>query len=315
MSFPSRFLWGGSISAAQCEGAWDEDGKSPVQVDFGDPGSTKDRRYIHYLNADGTDFYRVVSAKKLKAPVDYKESKFYEELDWDNENQKEFILLSDYLFSLGMDDWCYKIWNENKNKINFSNVIILSKKFSSRINRHPENMTRSIRVAVNAAVRKNYHVDKEHLRLLYPLFYKDEISSVCKEFGLDNNLLFALVRSESFFNPDAVSSAGAVGLTQLMYPTAQDIAKKLKAKDFDLKAPDVNIRFGGFYLADLMRRLDGQEIPAVCSYNAGITRIRQWISKYGKYGSELFIEMIPYAETREYARKIVGTKFIYTCLE
>ena len=54
MSFPDKFLWGGSISAAQAEGGWDEGGKSPVQVDFGDAGTTKDRRYIHYLNADGT---------------------------------------------------------------------------------------------------------------------------------------------------------------------------------------------------------------------------------------------------------------------
>ena len=49
-----KFLWGGSISAAQCEGGWNEGGKSPVQVDYGDPGSTRDRRWIHYLNADGT---------------------------------------------------------------------------------------------------------------------------------------------------------------------------------------------------------------------------------------------------------------------
>ena len=49
-----KFLWGGSISAAQCEGGWNEGGKSPVQIDYGDPGSTRDRRWIHYLNADGT---------------------------------------------------------------------------------------------------------------------------------------------------------------------------------------------------------------------------------------------------------------------
>ncbi|MFO6299188.1 glycoside hydrolase family 1 protein [Rahnella selenatireducens] len=54
MSFSEKFLWGGSLSAAQCEGAWDEDGKSPVQVDFGDPGSTTDRRYIHYINKEGS---------------------------------------------------------------------------------------------------------------------------------------------------------------------------------------------------------------------------------------------------------------------
>ena len=54
MTIPDKFLWGGSISAAQCEGGWDEGGKSPVQVDFGDPGSTTDIRWIHYLNADGT---------------------------------------------------------------------------------------------------------------------------------------------------------------------------------------------------------------------------------------------------------------------
>lgn len=54
MAISEKFLWGGSISAAQCEGAWDEGGKSPVQVDYGDAGSTKDRRWIHYINADGT---------------------------------------------------------------------------------------------------------------------------------------------------------------------------------------------------------------------------------------------------------------------
>lgn len=54
MAISKKFLWGGSISAAQCEGAWNEGGKSPVQVDYGDAGSTKDRRWIHYINADGT---------------------------------------------------------------------------------------------------------------------------------------------------------------------------------------------------------------------------------------------------------------------
>ncbi len=53
MGFPDKFLWGGSISATQAEGGWNESGKSPVQVDFGDPGTTTDNRYIHYMDKDG----------------------------------------------------------------------------------------------------------------------------------------------------------------------------------------------------------------------------------------------------------------------
>ena len=72
MTIPDKFLWGGSISAAQCEGGWDEGGKSPVQVDFGDPGSTTDRRWIHYINADGTfDMNHDNEEKRYVCSTDY----------------------------------------------------------------------------------------------------------------------------------------------------------------------------------------------------------------------------------------------------
>ena len=126
-----------------------------------------------------------------------------------------------------------------------------------------------------------------------------------------------MIHSESYFDPIAVSRAGATGLTQLMDSTAADVAKKLRVSEYDLTDGPTNIRFGSFYLKELTERLDGSKINAALSYNCGISRVSSWLKsasiEFGtnKIPSDLFVEFLPYAETREYGRKIITASAIY----
>lgn len=181
------------------------------------------------------------------------------------------------------------------------------------------NMYKSIRIASIAANESEKPVSVELLKLAYPQNYYNLVAQASAEFGLEEKIMYALIRSESFFNPEIKSLAGAVGLTQLMNATAGDVAKKLKVKEFDLADPAVNIRFGAYYLSSLIQRLDDNSLVAAFAYNGGITRVRRWISNSCKelgfakneLPMDLFLETVPFEETREYGRKIVSASAMY----
>ena len=118
-----------------------------------------------------------------------------------------------------------------------------------------------------------------------------------------------------------MSSAGAVGLTQLMSPTAAEIAQKLRIKEYSLTEPETNIMFGTYYLSELIRRGNGSLLRAFFSYNAGFRKVTTWLNssmlEFGKDGAmemDLFLETIPVSETREYGRKLVGATVMYEYL-
>lgn len=154
-------------------------------------------------------------------------------------------------------------------------------------------------------------VTEQQLTSLYPRPWHDAVSAAASRFALPEYLIYALIRSESFFDASVVSHAGASGLTQLMKPTAGDIARKLKVADYDLVDPETNITFGSFYLAELIRRLDGDTMAALFSYNAGITRVRSWQRAARGLDSTLFLESLPFSETREYGRKVLAAAVVY----
>ena len=143
-----------------------------------------------------------------------------------------------------------------------------------------------------------------------------------KAWGNDPQVsLHALIRSESFFDADVISSAGAIGLTQLMSPTAGEIAQKLRIKEYSLTDPETNIMFGTYYLSELIRRGDGSLLRAFFSYNAGFRKVTTWLNssmmEFGKAGNldmDLFLETIPVSETREYGRKLVSATIMYEYL-
>ncbi len=172
----------------------------------------------------------------------------------------------------------------------------------------------SIRVIRFSLKNQEDAATKEQLELLYPRPWIETVSKYATEYGLPEYLLYAMIRSESFFQYQAVSGAGAIGLTQLMPATASDIAKKLKVADYSLTDPEINIRFGAYYLAEMIRRSDNRIMPACFAYNAGISRVRGWQKKAQSLPDDLFLESLEYAETRDYGRKLLSAATVYGTL-
>ncbi len=156
--------------------------------------------------------------------------------------------------------------------------------------------------------------EEELMKLAFPPYYRTYIEREARDTGIEPYLMFALVHSESCFQADITSSAGAHGLTQLMESTAGDVARKLKIDDYDLNDAETNIQFGSFYLAELIRRLDGNILLAACSYNAGITRVRNWRREAPSLPPDIFLETLPYEETRLYGQKIARAAVMYGTL-
>ena len=174
---------------------------------------------------------------------------------------------------------------------------------------------------MDSAGRKKYWSYVPVAEILYPKPWETIVTEAVEEFGqgrvLSKNLIFALIKQESLFNPDAVSYAGACGLTQLMKSTAEEIAGKLGIEEYNVFLPEYNIKFGVYYLYEMIQRLDGEVIPALCAYNAGMSRVREWKRDFGDDNhdsSGLFLEAIPYDETRNYAKNIFTFMNYYSIL-
>jgi len=230
-------------------------------------------------------------------------------------------LLTGYA-AFGLPDKVYEEWqyfnNTKKIPISLDCAVRLSGFLNKTADGTDNYYAQSLRMIVQTANYSDTPLTKDALKLLYPCNYSSVVGTVCKKFGLEEETMYALIRSESFFDHDVVSSAGAVGLTQLMQFTAADIAMRLKRDDYSLKDPATNIEFGGYYLANLIKRLDGSVLTAFFSYNAGITRVRRWLQssaiEFGNRSTlpyDLFLETIPYSETREYGRKLVSASAAY----
>jgi soluble lytic murein transglycosylase len=189
------------------------------------------------------------------------------------------------------------------------------------------------------ARRDGYQINRQDLELLYPRPFRELVEQYAAETGIEPSLLFALIRTESAFDPHIVSRAGAVGLTQLMPATAEEMAVRIRrrggpdyirndsaddaAKDFaiDLRNPAVNIHIGAVYLAYLNERME-DKLLALLAYNGGMNRIRRWRITANRLSGpasaglppDLFLETVEYPETRNYGRSVMGAAAMYKSL-
>jgi soluble lytic murein transglycosylase len=148
----------------------------------------------------------------------------------------------------------------------------------------------------------------EMLRVLFPLDYWPLIKKYSDQQGLDPYVIAALMAQESTFTPDIRSAANAYGLMQVIPGTGRRYARSLGIRytSSTLTQPEANIRIGTAYFKDLVDRFGGAHY-ALASYNAGENRIARWISERPGIAQDEFIDDIPFPETQNYVKKILGT--------
>ena len=164
--------------------------------------------------------------------------------------------------------------------------------------------------AINTAERTKTEHDFT-LRYLAP--FRDRFRSHAREHGLDEAWVLGVARQESRFIADARSSAGAMGLMQLMPATARWVAGKLGVQGFRQSVVtdlDINISLGTYYLKHVLETLDNQPVLASAGYNAGPGRARAWRSQ-DAMESAIYVETIPFDETRDYVKKVMANATFY----
>ena len=150
---------------------------------------------------------------------------------------------------------------------------------------------------------------------LYPRGFWPWVDQHVKETPLDPYLVTALIREESAFAPTAISRAGARGLMQLMPRTAARVAKEIDLSvPPDIDAPALNIALGIRYLAGLHEQFGGNLVLTLAAYNAGPHVVQRWLTDGSAHDLEIFVEQIPYRETREYVKRVLGTYDRYRSL-
>ena len=165
--------------------------------------------------------------------------------------------------------------------------------------------------AISAAASGGEYDD---LSIRYPLPFKSEFEASASKASISPTWAYGIARSESLFMRDVRSSAGAIGLMQLMPNTGREVAKEIQLPYAGLDTltnPQSNIRLGTTYLGQMAARYGGNRVLATAAYNAGPHRVDAWLPDAGTIDARIWIENIPFNETRKYVRRVMAADTIF----
>lgn len=247
-------------------------------------------------------FYGFLAADELKQPYTRLLQK---ERNWKKLTPKikniASIQRATELFSLGMEDLAKKEWFWALKHLN-KNDKLTTAAYALEINQ-----------PFLAIVTVSKTKDWNQVGLRFPLEYRALVKKSARKHGIIPAWIYAIMRKESAFDPNIVSSANAKGLMQVLPSTAKNIARKLGIKSYrhsDLFIPQKNVNLGAAYLSQMLKRFKGNYVKATASYNAGPHRIPRWAPDY-KISAPRWIESIPFNETRNYVRAVMSYTTIY----
>jgi soluble lytic murein transglycosylase len=153
--------------------------------------------------------------------------------------------------------------------------------------------------------------------MAWPTAYDATVERAARAHGVEPALVYAIMREESGYQPDALSVVGARGLTQIMPDTGRRLARDLGAPRFDpaeLFVPERNLELGTFYLSQLVARFGGRLSAAIASYNAGPEAVARWLAADGGREDDEWVESIPYDQTRNYVKRVLRSVYVYRAL-
>ena len=161
-------------------------------------------------------------------------------------------------------------------------------------------------------IAKAKHWDDIEMR--FPLSYADKVHKHSAKQKINPAILFGLIRRESAFNEKAYSPVGARGLMQIMPRTGRQIARNLNERwrgNKSLYNPSTNLKYGSYYYQKLLTQFDGHYALALAAYNAGPQRVKKWLPETEALPADIWIETIPFHETREYVSNVLAYALIY----
>ena len=151
------------------------------------------------------------------------------------------------------------------------------------------------------------------MKMVYPIQYDYIVLEACKKYEVEPELIYAIIKSESNFDQNAKSKAGAYGLMQITEDTFQWLQMYTDDKYLSLSEllnPEINILYGTMMISMLKNKYFSEDV-ALCAYNAGMSNVEKWLKdeNFTENGEEL--NFVPYKETRDYVHRVVETKTIY----
>ncbi|MCA1993661.1 MAG: transglycosylase SLT domain-containing protein, partial [Coleofasciculus sp. S288] len=158
---------------------------------------------------------------------------------------------------------------------------------------------------------KEFRQQLTYWQALYPIPFHELIATQSKQRQLNPLLVTAVIRQESRFEPEIRSSAGAIGLMQLLPDTGAWAAKHVNLKKYTLSNPNDNVKLGTWFLDQTHRAYQNNSLLAVASYNAGQGNMAKWLQQQKPTDPDEFVESIPFDETRDYVKQVFGNYWNY----
>jgi len=308
-------------TAAVCHQAWDEAqywiSQLPAEVGNksqwrywlarsilqSDPGSAEAERSYATL-AEQRHYYGFLAARRLGIPgrMNATDSNGVDHVGLTRIRRIPAITRSIELFAVNDDLNARREWFAALESMNLEQQVLAAE------------LAQTLGLTSIAIRTANIAEAADHLHLRFPLVFEPQFRQASMKTTVEVPLLMALARQESAMEAHARSSADARGLMQLLPSTARLVARRARLSSpqtADLYDPGTNIALGSYHLAWLEARYAGQSPLAIAAYNAGEHRVDRWIKKAQGIPMDVWIETIPFSETRNYVKNVLAFRHVY----